>query len=358
MLKGVIKKELDDYCKYRLEEGVLEKTVDADKNILIRVITLNRKDIRKWTNQDARQLKRDIYEFPLNLKLYKEYEGLPSHEVMNSLSSMEYQRIANETAKGYLRLIKSFYKWLKINRLVDVDIFYGINPKKDDKKEYEARDEFSEEDIELMISDEIFHKKEYVKTFKYWVMLLCIELGLRQAEAAQLHSLNIKVILGIWCVEVIRDKKRNQRVKTKNGIRVIPITKNLIRLGFLDFVEDSGEGQIFKDISPDKRDGWGRKVSRWFSDKKKEWNFEGKKDFHSIRHTFTNTLKQCDIEEVVAAEISGHTGGGITYRRYGKPYNLKKKRKIIEKNTPKCVKKLPRIYPRKNIKSYLNWLIL
>ncbi|WP_206747764.1 site-specific integrase [Vibrio sp. 10N.261.51.A7] len=358
-MKGIIKKELDDYSKYRLEEGVLEKTVDADKNKIKRAISLINKDIRKWNNKDVRKMREDIYKLPLNLRDYKEYDGLPLHLIMEDISKNNYKSIANETAKSYFRLAKSFYNWLHVNGVVDKDIFKGIHPKKNDTKNCEARDEFSEFDIKLIIFDEVFHNIEYASSFKYWVLLLCIELGLRQAEAAQLHAFNIRCILGVWCVEVKENKVLDQRTKTKDSNRVIPITRNLIRLGFLDFVEDSGDGQIFKDIKPDRRDGWGRMVSRWFTEKKKyEWGFDDRKVFHSFRHTFNNSLKQSDVEEIVAAEIAGHSAGGVTYNRYGKSYCLKKKKKIIEKNTPKCVKKLPRIYPRKNIKSYLNWLVL
>ncbi len=45
-----------------------------------------------------------------------------------------------------------------------------------------------------------------------------------------------------------------------------------------------------------------------------------RKDFHSFRHTFANTLKQQGVEEGHVAALIGHSQGGITFERYGKPY--------------------------------------
>ncbi|MGF1699613.1 site-specific integrase [Photobacterium makurazakiensis] len=349
-------KIISEYNEYRKIRGVLEKTIDADTKILIRVVTLSKKRIQKWTKKDAFIIYKHIYGFPLYIMHKKEFSGWESHEIIEHLKDGEYKTISDETAKKYLNVVKVFYKWLLGYGYVNVDIFDGINPKKTNKKGSDKRDAFTDEHLKIIFSDEVFHKKEFAYSFKYWIPLLCAELGLRQSEAAQLFCHDVKVEDSIWCLSVSSNDNYNQRTKNLSSIRLLPITKNLIRLGFLDFVEEIGDGAIFKDIQPDRRDGYGRDVSRWFSEKKKDWGFGKKLTFYSFRHGFFNRMKQHDIEEIVAAEIGGHAGGGITYRRYGKNYSLKKKRKIIEKNNSRVISRLSRIYPKKSLISKLNFL--
>jgi integrase len=49
-----------------------------------------------------------------------------------------------------------------------------------------------------------------------------------------------------------------------------------------------------------------------------------KKDFHSFRHTFADSLKQHGVPEAVAASLLGHKLKGITYGRYGKEFPVEK----------------------------------
>ena len=67
-------------------------------------------------------------------------------------------------------------------------------------------------------------------------------------------------------------------------------------------------------------DGYIKNVSRFFNVK---WLPEigvktSKKSFHSLRHTFTNELKQSGVNEQLASELLGHASQSITYGRYGK----------------------------------------
>ena len=45
-----------------------------------------------------------------------------------------------------------------------------------------------------------------------------------------------------------------------------------------------------------------------------------RRDFHSFRHTLANELKQQGVAEAQVAALIGHSKGGITFERYGKPY--------------------------------------
>jgi integrase len=77
--------------------------------------------------------------------------------------------------------------------------------------------------------------------------------------------------------------------------------------------------------SNQRRDGYGMIVSRWFARYKERCGLVAgskKKDFHSFRHAFANTLKQNQkVNPVVNSELLGHSAQSITTTRYGKRYN-------------------------------------
>ena len=58
---------------------------------------------------------------------------------------------------------------------------------------------------------------------------------------------------------------------------------------------------------------------------------EEDKVFHSFRHTFTNNLKQNDVNDVMISELVGHSVSSITMSRYGKRYEPKKLFEAIKK---------------------------
>ena len=49
-----------------------------------------------------------------------------------------------------------------------------------------------------------------------------------------------------------------------------------------------------------------------------DWSQDKQEEFHSLRHTFANELKQAGVSEQVASELLGHASQSITYGRYGK----------------------------------------
>ncbi|MDA9557037.1 hypothetical protein N9R79_05985 [Vibrio sp.] len=112
---------------------------------------------------------------------------------------------------------------------------------------------------------------------------MCLHTGMRPNEAAQLHSENIKLVEGIWVIEV-NDTYGNQRVKNASAKCLIPIHHRLIKLGFVEYAQASRTGHIFPELTFSQKGGYSSYISEWFS---KEYGsqFEGKGMYH-FRHTF------------------------------------------------------------------------
>ena len=70
----------------------------------------------------------------------------------------------------------------------------------------------------------------------YWIPLLGLYTGARVGELAQLRVVDVDTT-GEFPVLSITDEGEGQSVKSQAGVRKVPLHDELVRLGFLDYVE-------------------------------------------------------------------------------------------------------------------------
>ncbi len=343
-----------DYCFYKEYKGVLLKTVLDQMNMLCRSISIIKKSIFFWAKCDALNVYYNIYNTPKFIGHNDCYKNKPLYVFFEN-NITDYESIATPTANKRFMLLKAFFDWLVSSGCLKVNVFKGINCKIDLRKDSRIIHAYNEEHLKIIFSDELYRNKNNCNSYKYWIPIMSACLGIRQGEVAQLHKNDVMIRDNIWYLSINNDNY-HKRVKNKNSIREIPITKKLIELGFIAFVNSIEDGQIFKDLKRCKRDGYGRDVSRWYSKEKKKWNFGIGYNFHSFRHYLINTLKQNNVDVCIASEITGHSYESIAYDRYGKEFSLKQKKKILDKNISKYILFLPEIYPYKKDNMFICWL--
>lgn len=71
---------------------------------------------------------------------------------------------------------------------------------------------------------------------RFWIPLIALFSGMRMNEICQLKVSDIRTLDGVQCFVVIEDG--DKRVKTAASERAIPIHQELIRIGFLAFVDE------------------------------------------------------------------------------------------------------------------------
>lgn len=117
---------------------------------------------------------------------------------------------------------------------------------------------FSHQEFDPIKISSTGNKKLY--PHDYWAPLIALFTSMRMNEILQLEREDIlKTEAGISYIAVTDDVKGKykddeflKQLKTKNSIRQIPLHPQLIKLGFLDWVNKTASGRIFPDAKASK----------------------------------------------------------------------------------------------------------
>ena len=122
---------------------------------------------------------------------------------------------------------------------------------------------------------------------------------------------------GDWALAIYEDKSKGKTLKTKGSARTIPIHPELIRQGFLDFVEKQRpETWLFPAVSPAKRGG-AKAWTKWFRRYLDDLGItDHRKGLHSLRHNFKDALRAAGVSEDLNDALTGHSAPTMG-RRYG-----------------------------------------
>jgi integrase len=147
----------------------------------------------------------------------------------------------------------------------------------------------------------------------YWIPLLGLYTGARVGELAQLRVCDVDTS-GDCPVLSITDEGEGQSVKSEAGIRKVPIHSELIRLGFLDYVDAMRavkEDRLWPAITT--REGKpGGYFSHWFGIYRRSLGFGLYPDFHCLRHTVRSQMAEAEVSEAVMDALVGHEAKGST----------------------------------------------
>ncbi|ELB2060295.1 tyrosine-type recombinase/integrase [Vibrio parahaemolyticus] len=241
--------------------------------------------------------------------------------------------LSAKTVKEYIAANKQFFDYCERIELIEKNVFKAIKaPKTRSTKVSQQRDRWQLKEIKRIFSSSEFRKKD--AQFQ-WTTKLQIYQGCRPSEVCQLTTHNIQMIDGVPCITV-SDSEADQRLKTTNAFRIVPLHSQLIKEGFLGYVQERRE-QKKKPLFDYKPHG-----------NNKDWSFRYRTNLgklqtaigmkpnarptaYSFRHTFIDELKIADTPEHVVAEIVGHAHPNITYGRYGKQAQIQQLYEAVNK---------------------------
>lgn len=258
-------------------------------------------NVTPGTMRDAKSSCKDIAEIlgDLDLKTH-------TREDMKNLREKLFEGRKASTVKKILTRLSTVMKWAVNNDYIAKALTEGLKPTKGAESSREA---FSQDQVKALMA----HAKSLpMDAWQRWALSLGVITGTRIEELRQLTKADVKQVGDGWGIDINRNDGKS--AKTKNSLRVIPLTDGAYGFdlkAFLEFVQvaDSrlfslGAGRFSELLNGLIRDVLGVKADR-------------KQTFHSLRHSLAGALKAAEIPVGTAESILGHASGSISYDLYG-----------------------------------------
>jgi len=163
-----------------------------------------------------------------------------------------------------------------------------------------------------------------------WASFIGLYTGARASEVGQLLVKDVLDEQGIPCVR-ISDEGAHQKVKTDVSLRTVPLHPELLRMGFLDWVDGkrkASQTRLFPDAKADAVNGQGNWITKAFSRHlakvSKGWE-PAKRGFHSLRKTFIQELQGAGVVSELRAQIVGHEIDDEHHATYSRPFSVREK---------------------------------
>ena len=304
------------------------------------------------TIQHTNQFKQAVLKMPSNRHKKVQYRKLTISEIIK-LDIPEADQLKRTTKQKYLTRLGKFLTWLKANGYTHLDLStplqravkLGGNPRS-------QRNKYIDDDLKKLFNSDDYVHGMHDAAYKYWVPLIGLFTGARINEICQLLIADVyqEIDSKIWVFDINETEEitTKKSVKGSHHRRLVPIHRELIRLGILDYINQlkiNGESRLFPEL-PYKgaKNKYANKAMRWFNNtytNSRNCNIQTTNtSFHSIRHSVMDNLHKIGKIDVNDwAELFGQLSGGSEgQRRYVKGYELPECQKCINKiNFKRCL---------------------
>ena len=252
----------------------------------------------------------------------------------NKVQEFALQKINNGLSKKSIKDILIVLKMI---------LKFGVKHGFLDYKEWEIRFPTEDEKQHLEVLS-ISHQKRIMGfiqehfTFKNLGIYICLSTGLRIGEVCALTWDDINIELGIISIKrtieriyIIDGEKRHTELiintpKTKNSIREIPITKELIRI--LKPLKKIVNGNYYI-LTNEEKPTEPRTYRNYYKKLMKDLNIPELK-FHGLRHSFATRCIESNCDYKTVSVILGHSNISTTLDLYVHP-NMEQKKKCIDR---------------------------
>lgn len=237
--------------------------------------------------------------------------------------------LSHKTVKDILIVLKMILKFGSKNKWIDYTPFDIQFPTERERHNIEVLSRAEQKKIMLYIQEHF--------TFRNLGVYICLSAGMRIGEICALTWEDIDTDNGVISVNrtiqriyVIEDGLRRTELildtpKTKNSIREIPISRDLLRIlkPFKKIVNST-----FFVLTNDAKPTEPRTYRSYYKNFMRELNMP-KLKFHGLRHSFATRCIESNCDYKTVSVLLGHSNITTTLNLYVHP-NMEQKKKAIE----------------------------
>lgn len=328
---------INGYCDLKSDHDWVPKTLDENKRILgwFADFVGPEKKIKGVTVDDCRDFRNALSKLPANFTKSKEFKGMSLREI--SQKAGDKPKLNVGTTRKYFGCVKWFLGWcedegeIASNPAQKIKVMGKVN-------QQDARHPFSKDQLIKLFQSPQYtgHRsanrrsspgEALIKDGKFWVPVIGLFTGMRLGEIVQLLVSDVRQEDDISFFEVSKGEDDDKNLKTATSQRAIPIHPELVKMGFLDYVEGqrkkTPQGRIFSEIKVGANGYFSHNFSKWFGRYLKQVEVKtAKTSFHSFRHNFKDGLRNAGIEDSRQNALMGHSDGSVP-STYGTGYSPK-----------------------------------
>lgn len=270
----------------------------------------------------------------------KEYKALTPDKMIQEVRRImseggEVETLTDETFNKYIACLNTFFAWANSKGYCNCS-FIEKGRRRLTESSRDKRDAFTNEQIRTIINLLNINRSRFKRQWHYFIPMIAIYSGARQAEIAQLDVADIKQENGIWGFDICETEGSDKSVKNRSSNRFVPFHSELIKCGILKYHAERLAGGFDKLFFDEKTD-YGDSVNKWFNR-----TFLGKLDlpnrsklgFHSFRHSaiteMMNAQSNDDRTMIIVQHTVGHTPEHTTANTYLKHITAENKLKVLE----------------------------
>lgn len=320
------KKEAVKKMKQPLSAKAMETEIALLQQILQPSIPI--KNLDRKACREAYEI---ISQLPKNVT--NTYKGIPIRYAIEQAKEDKSPLLSPKRMNTYLDRLKAIFEYAVNEHYIIRTPMAGLTII-DDREDEDLRDPFTLQQLEKIFSAPLYTGckddghgymkpgEQFPRRARFWVPVIALWSGMRLEEICQLYVADIAIVDNIPVIQVQESViAGEQSIKTASSQRIVPIHPELIKIGFLKYVETmqtNNHKNLFPELKRGANGKLGHPMSKWFRRFLENLKVKTEKtNFHSFRHTLAGGLKACNTPEPIANYLCGWKDTSM-YGRYSK----------------------------------------
>ncbi|MFG1229234.1 site-specific integrase [Xanthobacter autotrophicus NCIMB 11399] len=323
-----IKGAAEEYCAQKKGKEWVQKTYLDNRRVLDLFINVvgGGRPVTSLTTSDVKTFRDRLVDLPAHAAKRKVVNELGADVRSEPLKN--FQRLSAKTVQKYFALANSFLIWLENEEIIAKRPGAMVHVAKPSLKEQQdARLSFNAEQLALLFSSPAFTGAKsasrrsspgsvVVRDGQFWIPLIGLFTGMRLGEIVQLEVPDIGQEGEIPFIQVWQGAAGQKTLKTASSKRQIPIHRELICCGLLEYVEGRRKfdpnGRLFPEVRLGSMGDPSHAFSKQFGRYLDAIGLKSRKlTFHSLRHTFKDALMAAEVSETNAKTLMGHSDASV-----------------------------------------------
>lgn len=300
--------------------GKRRKSTVSTANFSIQLVidVIGDKPFNEVTPKDMARVVTALSAWPIRASDKSAFKGLKGEALVLEGKKHKMTCLGSLTQRKHILYIKDFAHWVIASDGGGEDPTRFINMRAYKRAANKKKKAFTLPELRLLF-DRVASSK-IKNPVRFWGPRIAYYTGMRVTEVCQLYVDDVieEVLIDDYGKEVpmvyldLKEGDEEQRLKSENCMRCVPLHDQLLSQGFMDYVREvraAGFKHLFPGLPWRENEGPGQALSAWFNgpELRKRCGIDTRlKTLHCFRHTINTLADRSIVPDAVVRTINGH----------------------------------------------------